>query len=125
MVNVSRSIFMLIAILIEVTVALMSWLEIENAMMSTIFQPVKIMMEVTVDHLTSLNGYNVPTILHSLEMEDVIDILNGNQNAIMMAEIAANNHILGMDIVLITTIFPPVVILMEAIVNLMGNVMNH
>ena len=50
--------------LMEVTAAQMSWLEMEYAQMSTIFQPVKTMMEVTVDHQTLLIGQNVPIILH-------------------------------------------------------------
>ena len=64
MANVIRSTYMPIVILMEVTVALISQLEIEYAMMSTILQPVNIMMEVTVVLQTSQIGLSVPAILN-------------------------------------------------------------
>ena len=54
-----------------------------------------------------------------------IIIVAANLNAIMMKEIAADNYILVMESVMITTILHPVVILMEVTVNLMDNVMSH
>ena len=93
--------------------------------MSTISQLAVTMMEGIVVHLTSLNGQNVLTILHGLEMEYVM-FISPNLNAIMMEEIAAaNNFLLVMEDVMIRTILPLVVISMEVTVNLMDNVMSH
>ena len=63
MANVTRSIFMPIVISMEVTAALMSQFEMENAMKSTILPHVKIMMEVIVDHQILPIGQDVPIIL--------------------------------------------------------------
>ena len=62
----------------------MSWLETDFVMTLTISKPAVTMMEVIVDHQISLNGQNVPTILHLLEMEHVMNIWKSTSNAIMM-----------------------------------------
>ena len=54
-----------------------------------------------------------------------IIIVAANLNAIMMKEIAADNYILVMESVMITTILHPVVILMEEIAFLMDSAMTH
>ena len=66
----------------------MTYLEIGNVIMSIIFSPVKITMEVTVVLLTSLNGHGVLTIQNSLEMEYVLLISKPKLNVIMMVETA-------------------------------------
>ena len=76
-----------IVALMEVIAAPMSWLEMENVMMSTISQPAVTMMEVIVDHQTSKIGQSVPTILNWLEMEHVMTISKPNLNVIMMLQI--------------------------------------
>ena len=103
--------------LMEVTAAQMSWLEMESVRMSTIFQLVKTMMKVTVDHQTSQIGQNVLIIRNWLGMDNVMIISKSNLNVIMMEVTAALISWLETDFVIISTISQPVAPMMEVIVD--------
>ena len=71
----------------EVTAALMFWLEMENVIISIISQPAVTMTEEIVVHQTLPTGQDVPTILLWLEMVHVMIISKPKLDAITMPEI--------------------------------------